>query len=133
MRAMLREAQIIAPEDTVIPIAIAVPDSLAATLCNVSGTLITEEGEPAANVEIIFTPAAKSPITVGATILSTAPVKVTTDSDGAFEVALVRAASMTVTETGDSTQYRITCDVGNLNGALITVPDAATANLYTLL
>lgn len=133
MRAMLREAQIIAPVDAAEVIALTVPASLATTLCRVYGTLITEEGEAAQNVKISFTPTAVYPVTVGATILDTTPRTVTTDSTGLFEVMLVRSTSMTVTTPGDSVTYKITCTVGRLNGAEITVPAAASVDVSTLL
>jgi len=133
MKAMLREAQMIAPEDVAEILALEVPSSIDSTLCRVYGTLITEEGEPAQDVRISFTPTAVFPVTVGATILDTSPRTTTTDADGLFEIVLVRSTSMTVTTVGDTVTYRISCDVGRLNGAEITVPAASSADVSTLL
>lgn len=96
------------------PAASADPD-----LCTVTGTLRSADGVAVADVNVDFY--ADGPQGIDADLFVRSRVRVTSDIAGLIEVDLVRGSSV-----------KIVCSLANLDGLIIEVPDAGSADLADL-
>jgi hypothetical protein len=95
--------------------------------CLVSGTVIDASNQPVAGTTLQFAfdvPQGAVLAATGGSIVVNRPVSVVTDSQGQFTVRLIRAAALT--------PVGVRAKVEGAVNARFTVPDAAGANLFTL-
>lgn len=101
-------------------------------LCRVYGYLRLPDNSVAASVDITFRLKARGEVLAAGIILRHAEVTVTTNASGYFQADLIRSALLVPENSGDSTDYLVTCGLCKINGA-ITVPSQSTADLHDLL
>ena len=91
-----------------------------ADTCIVSGNILDIGGDPAQNRAVVFR-IAKSPVSVGSSLISGEPIKTVPDFAGNFSIALLRNATIVVEIERAGIRHQI------------TIPDQETANLIDLL